>query len=112
MQTLQYTPGQLATIFLETVDDTGARADGYMMPSVNRIILPSLSLDSTFPKNMIKLDTGLYYIQYTIPSGAVGVGSYLVDIMFTDPSTMVFKNIATQIVVLAPFGSYSAVVMA
>jgi hypothetical protein len=110
MQALQYSPGQLATIFLETLDSTGARADGYALPLITRVITPSLSLDPAFPQNMIKLDVGLYYFQYTLASGATGVGSYLVDIIYADPDTMVLKNTAVQLVVNAPFGNYSAVV--
>lgn len=110
MQVLQHFPGQLATIFLETEDAAGVRADGYAVPMVTRVILPDLSLATEYPQNMHKLDIGLYYIQYVIPSGAVAVGSYLVDIIYADPDTSVIRNTAVQIVVTAPFGTYTAVV--
>jgi hypothetical protein len=112
MQVLQYSPGQLATIFLETLDGYGVRANGDILPYINRIVLPNLSLDPAFPQNMVQLDVGLYYFQYTLASGAAGVGSYLVDIIFADPDTEILRNTAVQIVVSAPFGSYTAVVTA
>ena len=110
MRVLQHSPGQLATIFLETLDDTGARADGYILPLITRVIMPNLSLDPAFPSSMIKIDVGLYYFQYILVFGAAGMGSYLVDIMFADPDTSVLQNTAVQIVVTAPFGNYTAVV--
>jgi len=80
---LYYFPGQKATVFLETLNAVDIRADGYTSPDgypvIDRVIFPDLSLAANFPKNMVKLDVGLYFFQFTLPIGAAAVGSYLVD---------------------------------
>jgi hypothetical protein len=107
---LYYFPGQKATVFLETLDASGVRADGYTNPDgyprIDRIIFPDLSLADDFPQNMIKLDVGLYFFQFTLPTGAASVGSYLVDGHYNVPGT---GNTATKLwqkIVTAPFGNY------
>jgi len=91
----------------------GVRADGYDGYSgdgyeiaVNRVIFPDLSLADDFPQYMTKLDTGLYFFQFTLPKGIVAIGSYLVDVSYRHPTT---HTVVTQIyhfIVNAPFGSY------
>jgi hypothetical protein len=66
----------------------GFGADGYYdLPLVNRIIFPSLSEAVGYPKQMARLDTGLYYFQFTLPTGAAAVGTYIVDIKYVNPNT-------------------------
>lgn len=103
---LQHAPGQKATFYLETLDEFGVRADGYT-PMVTRVILPDLSVAEDFPQLMQQLDVGLYYFQYTIPTGATAVGSYLVDVLYNKPGSLDYFNAIYQIVVSAPFGLYS-----
>jgi hypothetical protein len=128
LQTLFYSPGQTATIFVETLDINGERVDanvdgyigssmpdgyqdgyidGYHNPMVFRLVFPDLNLADNYPVHMVKLDTGLYYYQFVLPSGATAVGSYLVDISYTDPSTLYTKTSLYQISVNAPYGNYS-----
>ena len=113
IQTLAYSPGQTATIFLETLDSNGERADGYVdgylsLPVITRLIFPDLTLAEGYPTNMTRLDLGLYYYQFVLPTGATSVGSYLVDISYVNPSTS-YKNTALyQIAVNAPYGNYGA----
>jgi hypothetical protein len=102
---LYYYPGQKATIFLETLDSSGLRSDGYSV-SVEQVILPDLSLDTGYPQDMTKLDTGLYYFQFTIPTGSAGVGTYLIDVSYLHPSTNALITSIYQLVVNAPFGNY------
>lgn len=103
---LYHSPGQKASIFLETLDSTGVRADGYV-PVVTRVIFPDLSLAADFPQEMVKLDTGLYFFQFTLPYNGGSIGSYLVDILYNKPNTSNYFNALYQIVVSAPFGNYS-----
>jgi len=167
IQTLAYSPGQTATIFLEVLDINGVRAnnyhldgyfsttdgyiagfidgyvsahvDGYLVntnvnsdftqnidgyvnalvdgyitssryPTIVRLVFPDLDLASGYPARMIKLDTGLYYYQFVLPTGATAVGSYLVDVSFTDPSTLYTKTYLYQIAVNAPYGNYGITV--
>lgn len=104
---LNYTPGQQVTVFQEIIDATGARTDDGYTPVVTRIIVPGFTLATgTYPIAMNRLDTGLYYYQFNLPSGASAVGSYLVDIVFLNPVTNVLNNNTYQIVVTAPFGNF------
>jgi len=110
LQTLSYFPGQTATIFLETLDGYGRRADGYTVPVITRLIFPDLTLAAGYPKNMTKLDVGLYYYQFVLPIGAIAVGSYLVDIAYINPTTLYANTALYQIAVNAPFGNYGTTV--
>lgn len=103
---LYYSPKQKASIFLETFDNVGVRADGYA-PVVTRVIFPDLSLAGGFPQEMVKLDVGLYFFQFTLPSGANAIGSYLVDVLYNKPNTNSYLTAIYQLVVNAPYGSYS-----
>jgi hypothetical protein len=109
MQILQYSPGQKVTIFLETIDSDGVRHNSATTPSIFRIIFPDLSLASDFPQNMTKLDVGLYYYQFTLPSGATAVGTYFVDMVYTNPINGVIINSGYQIIVNAPYGNFNAI---
>lgn len=104
---LQYTPGSQATIILQILNDTtGVREDGYTVPVISQLILPDLSVSTLYPLDMIRLDTGLYYHRFTLPSGAIAVGTYIVDISYTnaagDP-----KNDYIQVICSATAGQFS-----
>ena len=117
VQILSYSPGQVATVFLETKDADGYYADssyldgyaidGYESPVIHRVICPSFLLDGYYPQPMTKYSTGLYYYQFTIPRGSTSVGSYFVDIAYRELDTELMKFITYQILVNAPFGLYS-----
>lgn len=109
MEILSYFPGQKVNIFLETLDGYGTRNDGYATPSVNRIILPNLTVTAGYPQNMTRYDTGLYYHQFILPSGAISVGNYLVDVSFFSPATGFVNTQLYQLIVNAPFGNFSVV---
>jgi len=107
---LSYQPGQTATIVKQVFAD-GYRSDGYLgAPIIARIILPGFTLASGFPATMTKLDTGLYTYSFVIPTGAVAVGLYIVDIYWYDPITFALQQDAVLLNVSAPYGIYSATV--
>lgn len=110
---LHYTPGQEVTISLEILNSDGYRFDGYVdgyAPVVDRIIKPDLSLmTGTFPAAMTKIDVGLYYFKFTLPTGSVAIGSYLVDVSYKSSVTTYKKQILYQIVVTAPYGNYGLI---
>lgn len=110
MQILNYFPGQKVTIFLETINNLGVRTDSSTTPIVSRIVFPGFTLASDYPQTMIQLDTGLYYYQFTLPSGAVSVGSYFVDVIFTNPSNDALVTTGYHILVSAPFGNFSTTI--
>ncbi len=128
LQTLFYSPGQTATIFVETLDSSGVRTDAsvdgylgesvededyidgyidsYHNPMVVRLVFPDLTLADDYPVHMVKLDVGLYYYQFVLPTGAAAVGSYLVDVSYTHPTTLLVNTALYQIAVNAPYGNY------
>ena len=116
-QILEYSPGQKVTLFLDTKNSDGYYTDGYYSDGYNidgyespvlyRMINPDFSLNITYPQPMIKFDTGLYYTQFTLPSGATAVGSYFIDLAYREPDTDLLKFKSYNIVVNAPFGLYS-----
>jgi len=106
VQILSYFPGQKVTIFLEITDGYGVRADSVIIPTVDRIIFPELTLATGYPQVMTHLDTGLYYYQFTLPTGAASVGSYLIDVSFTNYQGIVNTH-GYQVTVSAPYGNFS-----
>lgn len=103
---LQYSPGAQATILLQTLNDVGVREDGYSSPVVSRVILPDFSESTLYPINMVRLDTGLYYHRFTIPSGSIGVGTYIVDLSWTNAAGDPKQDII-QVICVASGGSFS-----
>ena len=104
---LYYSPGQKVSLFLETLNASGIRTDGYTVPVVNRIFLPSLLLSTGLPTNMTKVDVGLYTYQFTLPINATSIGSYLVDVSYNNPANNLTNTALYQVIVTAPFGNYS-----
>ena len=108
MNTLYYTPGQKATVVLETVGADGYRMDSPQIPTVAHIWDPSLQLIDGYAGDMTQVSTGLYVFYYEIPKGAAAVGSYLIDVTYLDPVTSGAQEIIYQLIVNAPYGIYSA----
>lgn len=105
-QVFYHSPGQTVTVVLETLNVNGGREDSPTLPTVNRIILPSLTLAANFPQVMTRLDTGLYYYKFVLPSGATAVGTYIIDISYIDPAISMTKSAAFQVVVTATTGNF------
>jgi hypothetical protein len=112
---LVYTPGQTATIIQQILTADGYRADGYSFagsgpngfPVIARIVFPNLTLAAGYPAAMTKLDTGLYYSKFILPTGSSAVGTYLVDGYWYNPTTLKLQQMVAEVVVTAPFGQYS-----
>jgi hypothetical protein len=107
MYIFYYSPGKTVTVFLETIDSGGQRADSGTLPFVSRIIYPDFSLSAGLPQNMVQLDVGLYYFQFTLPQSGNATGSYLVDVTYVDPADSITKQTLYQVIVNTPFGTYS-----
>lgn len=113
---LSYTPGQIVTIVQQVFNSDGYRSDGYNWansgplgaPVISKIIFPNFTLATAYPAVMVKLDTGLYSFSFTLPIGAVAIGTYIVDGYWYHPSTFKLQQDITQVVVTAPFGLYGA----
>lgn len=104
---LQYTPGSQVSVVLQILNETtGVREDGYSLPVISQLVLPDLSVSVLYPLDMTRLDTGLYYHRFLLPTGSAALGTYIVDISYTnaagDP-----KNDYVQIVCSATAGQFS-----
>lgn len=117
---LSYFPGMKVTVFLETKDADGYRANSATTPVVTRIFgfnsLDGYTLYDGYIKtdgyqqNMTKIDTGLYYVNVTLPKGASSVGCFLIDVTYTNPLNNKPNKQTYQIVVTAPFGNFSTTI--
>lgn len=104
---LQYSPGQVATVTLSVLDpSTGLLADGYDVPSITKIVMPSLVSAAGFPADMTEVSTGVYQYSFQLPSGSSAVGSYVVIIDYTEPDTTP-RNAVVELHVNAPFANFS-----
>jgi hypothetical protein len=107
--TLYYSPGQTASIFLETTNSSGIRTDSATLPDITSVILPSGLPDVGYPKPMTKLSTGVYLLTLPLVAGAAGVGSYLVDATYTSPVTSQITIATYQIIAQPQGGFFSAI---
>lgn len=113
---LQYAPGQQVFLALEITRTDGYRVDGYtFLPNgydgyavINRIFFPNLTTSSLYPLRMNKIDVGLYYHSFVLPTGASAVGSYLVDGYYYDATTLTKVSVLWQVLCSAPFGNFTA----
>ena len=69
-------------------------------PSITRIITPSLGLLSGYPKDMAKIDIGLYTLAFTVPIGLLG--TFIADISWINPVTLISNKTYYQIVSRMP----------
>ena len=112
---LVYSPGQSVTVLQQVLNSDGYRADGYAFagsgplgaPVTSRIAFPNFTLAAGYPAAMIKLDTGLYYWSFTLPTGAAAIGTYIVDGYWYHPTTLALQQDFTQVIVTSPYGQFS-----
>lgn len=104
---LQYFPGQRVTLFLEVVDGYG-RVDSFSAPQIDGILMPDFNAMIGYPQPMIRLGVGLYYHQFTLPTGAAGVGSFLAEASYNYQDGYVNSQLY-QVVVNAAFGNFGVV---
>jgi hypothetical protein len=107
LQILNYSPGRLATVWLEIFDGYGTLADPPSIPNVVKVFLPGFATAPGYPAPMTRLNVGLYYATFTIPTGAAAIGSYLIDAAYISPIDGYARNQSFQLVVQAPWGNYN-----
>jgi len=103
---LNYQPGAQVTIILQILNNLGFREDGYTTPMVSSLFLPDLSQSGLYPLPMIRIERGLYYHKFTLPTGASAVGTYIADLAYTDGYNNYLQDFV-QIVCSANFGQFS-----
>lgn len=68
--------------------------------------MPNVTVAAGFPKVMTKISTGLYQSKFQLPTGGSAVGSYVVQVDYTDPVGN-SKNEIVEVVCTAPFANFS-----
>ena len=94
--------GQLVRLVVQTVGADGYLSDGYNPPVVESVIYPDLSIAAGYPRNMTRLDTGLYASGLLLPEGDEGLGTYIANVYWYENGQR--KNEAFAIVAARPFG--------
>jgi hypothetical protein len=110
-QILNYFPGRTATVWLEIFDGYGSLADPPAIPNVTKVIFPGFTMASGYPLPMTRLDVGLYYANFLIPTGGTAIGSYLIDTAYIGPVDGYVHNEIFQLVVQAPYGNYNTMLV-
>ncbi len=106
---LSYSPGQKATLFLETLNASGIRTNSATTPSLTRVILPSGVIPTDgYPAALTSRGTGLYSISFLLQTGAAAVGSYLAEVTYTSPVTSQISIATYQLLVSPTAGMFSA----
>ncbi len=100
-------PGQTISITVQTLDGYGNRVDGYT-PTVMSVYFPDRSLSQGFPEAMVRLETGLYVYNLSIPSGLASLGTFVASTMHFDPGSAELVWNVFSINVARPFGNSSA----
>lgn len=93
--------GQLVRLVIQTLDSSGLLTDGYV-PIVLNILFPDLSKAAGYPRNMTKLDTGLYAHGFQVPSGLDALGTYIAQIYWEESGQPKYDTYAIN--VARPFG--------
>lgn len=101
---LYYTPGQTVSFYTE-VTDGYKLTDSPTIPVVTRILGPDFNNFQSTSENMVHVSTGLYYFTFTLPR-TYTLGTYFVDIAYTDPNTNFLVNDSRQIIVSALKGHF------
>jgi len=102
-------PGQTIKLVVETLTANGERADGYAdgyaAPIINSFYLPSGTAASGFPQTMTQLETGLYFLAITLPSGSNGIGTFIASAQWLQPVTGLSRSAVFSINSALPFGN-------
>jgi hypothetical protein len=78
--------GQVVRLVLQTTNVQGYLIDGYI-PVVTSIIFPDLTVATGYPKEMIRLNTGLYIHGIQLPKGVAGLGTYIASVMWIESTS-------------------------
>ena len=105
-------PKQSLDFIFEVTNANNIRVDSPTLPMVNKIFKPDFSLLDGYPASMTKIDTGLYSFTLTLPIGLSNVGSFIVDIAWTNPDNLMTNKTFYQIISRLPpnaAGTYIAI---
>jgi hypothetical protein len=78
--------GQTVRLTIQTVDGYGNRRDGYT-PIITQVLFPDFSAAAGYPRDMTRVDTGLYVSGLDIPSSVESIGTFIASVFFLQPDT-------------------------
>ena len=97
-------PGQTIILAVEVLNSQGSRIDGYA-PTMDFVLDPSGSGLSEFPSSMTRLNTGLYNIGISVPTGITAIGTYIASASWAHPETAATQYQLFLINIALPFGA-------
>lgn len=101
------TPNQPTTFAFEVTDGYGTRTNSSTIPSIVQVYNPNMDKLSNFPQSMSHLDTGLY--EFTLITNSVG--TFIVDIVWTNPDNMIVNQTFYQVISRMPASRSGGYVM-
>lgn len=99
-------PGQIVSVTTQILDVDGQRVDGYV-PQIDYVINPAGIMLAGYPLAMIRETVGVYRSSISIPTGILAIGTYIVSVSWSRPSTSLTQYEVFLINVALPFGNAS-----
>ena len=84
MEIVYSSPGQFVKFIFEITDGYNTRENPSIDPIINKIYTPTFDVLPNYPQAMYHLDVGLYAFYVTLPSGQDNLGTFIVDISWTN----------------------------
>jgi len=78
-------PNQTIDLVFEVLNSSQEREDAPVLPIVRRVYNPDMTLMAGFPQAMDNIDIGLYLFTFELPMGALAIGTYIIDVIWTNP---------------------------
>lgn len=91
-------PAQTITLIFEVLNSDGYRVNSPTIPSIAKVFDPSLAIMSEYPKDMDQIDEGLYSFSFTMPIGSESLGTFIIDLIWTNPDTDLINQTFYQII--------------
>ena len=91
-------PAKTINLIFQVTNSQGVRIDSPTTPVITRVFNPQLTLLPNYPQLMNILDTGLYSFSIVMPIGTANLGSFIVDVSWTDPDTILVNSTFYQII--------------
>lgn len=91
-------PKKTLTVAFEILNAAGMRANSSSTPVVEKIYAQDFSLVGGYPKNMIQVGVGLYSFDFVTVAGPSALGTYIVDLSWSNPDTNLMNQTAIQVI--------------
>jgi hypothetical protein len=95
-------PGQIVRLIEQTLDGYGDRTDGYV-PVVQSVVFPDLTNAAGYPRQMSRIDVGLYAHGIQLPTGVDSLGTYVISVYYQESGLSKWDAFAIN--VARPFGN-------